>query len=96
MLRKIKSIIRNFIRKIEGTNSHLKIDIKCNHLWYGNTYGDFFVCPLLLNENSIIYSFGIGEDMSFDNVTSMNHNCHVFCFDPTPKSVDWVKRQNLS
>jgi FkbM family methyltransferase len=84
-------MIRRLLIKLRGTSSHLKINIKCNHLWYGNTYGGFFLCPELLNKNSIIYSFGIGEDMSFDNAISMNHNCHVFCFDPTPKSIEWFK-----
>lgn len=93
---KIKSTIKSFIRKIKGTSSHLKINVKCNHVWYGNTYGGFFLCPELLNENSIIYSFGIGEDISFDNAIITNHNCHIFCFDPTPKSINWFKRQKLN
>lgn len=96
MKTQIKSAIMSFIRKMKGTSSHLKINVKCNYQWYGNTYGGFFLCPELLNKNSIIYSFGIGEDMSFDNAISMNHNCHIFCFDPTPKSIDWVKKQKLS
>jgi FkbM family methyltransferase len=67
--------------------------VKCNHLWNGNTYGGFYICPELLNKNSIIYSFGIGEDMSFDNAININHGCHIFLFDPTPKSINWFKGQ---
>ncbi len=96
MIKKIKSTIKRFIRQIKGNSTHLQINVKCNHTWYGNTYGGFFLCPELLNESSIIYSFGIGEDMSFDNATSMNHNCHIFLFDPTPKSINWMKRQKLN
>jgi FkbM family methyltransferase len=49
-----------------------------------------------LDENAIVYSFGIGEDVSFDTAVINNHNCHVFGFDPTPKSINWVKKQELS
>lgn len=73
--------------------AHLKIGVKCKHLWYGSSYGGFYAFPNLLDENSIVYSFGIGEDISFDNSIINNHNCHVFGFDPTPKSINWIRSQ---
>ncbi|MBS1777028.1 MAG: FkbM family methyltransferase [Bacteroidetes bacterium] len=93
MKAKIKSIIKRFILTMQGRMSHLKIGIKCNYKWYGNTYGGFYVFPNILNNKSIVYSFGIGEDMSFDNAMIKNHNCQIFCFDPTPKSINWFKSQ---
>lgn len=92
----IKSKIRYILLKISGKANHLKKSFECNHVWYGSRYGGFYLNPDLLNENSIVYSFGIGEDISFDNEIIKNHNCHVFGFDPTPKSVKWVREQNLS
>ena len=92
----IKSKIKRFLRLLTGQFGHLKKTIKVNKKWYGNDYGGFFICPDLLNENSIIYSLGIGEDISFDIAVIENHNCSVFGFDPTPKSIKWVKKkQNL-
>lgn len=96
MITKIKSGIRRLLVKISRKNSHFKIGVKCNHLWYGNTYGGFYLCPEFVDENSVIYSFGIGEDISFDNTIIKNHNCSVFGFDPTPKSINWVKNQKVS
>lgn len=96
MKTKIKSIIKWVILKVKGKPSHLKVGLNCNHIWYGNTYGGFYVCPDVLNEKSIVYSFGIGEDMSFDNTITINHNCNVFCFDPTPKSIKWFKNQKTN
>jgi FkbM family methyltransferase len=96
MITKIKSKIKHLILKTSRNNSHLKIGVKCNHVWYGNTYGGFYLCPELLDENSIIYSFGIGEDISFDNAIIKNHNSNVFGFDPTPKSINWVKSQKVN
>lgn len=95
MKQKIKAIIKKLILGITGKGKHLKKTVKCKHLWYGNTYGGFYICPDFLNEKSVIYSFGIGEDISFDNAIIKNHDCHVFGFDPTPKSINWLKSQKL-
>ena len=63
--------------------------------WYGNQYGGFFLNPSLINENAVVYSFGIGEDISFDKEIIDTHKCHVYGFDPTPKSINWCKKQDL-
>lgn len=71
---------------------HLRNTVSINKKWYGNKYGGFYVCPDIINDNSIVYSFGIGEDISFDIKMIDEHKCDVFAFDPTPKSVKWVKQ----
>ncbi len=81
------------ILEITGKFSHLKKEISCKHLWYGNSYRGFYVCPELLDENAIVYSFGIGEDISFDNAIIEKHSCKVFGFNPTPKSINWIANQ---
>jgi FkbM family methyltransferase len=91
----MKSKIKNLIFKMTGKVSHLKKSVKCNSMWYGNKYGGFYICPDFLKDNSIIYSFGVGEDISFDNAVINTHNCHIFGFDPTPKSINWIKSQHL-
>jgi FkbM family methyltransferase len=32
--------------------------------------------------------------VSFDRAINERHNCHVYAFDPTPKSINWVKNNN--
>ena len=76
-------------------NGGIKKGINCDSVWYGSDYGGFFVCPSLLNEKSIVYSFGIGEDISFDQMINDKHNCDVYAFDPTPKSINWIKNYLL-
>ena len=55
----------------------------------------FFVFDKNLNSDSVIYSFGIGEDISFDESIIDEFNCIVFGFDPTPKSINWIHSQKL-
>lgn len=95
MIEKIKSKIKRFILKASGGFDHLKEGVKIDKRWYGNSYGGFYASPGFLNENSIIYSFGIGEDLSFDEAIIKSHNPFVFGFDPTPKSINWIKKQSL-
>ncbi len=92
----VKARIKKIILKVTGKVEHLKITKSCKHNWYGNTYGGFYICPDLLDEKSVIYSFGIGEDISFDTAIIKNHGCQVFGFDPTPKSINWVKSQKTN
>ncbi len=89
------SKIKRILKLISGQYSHITRSVKVRRKWYGNNYGGFYICPDLLNKNSIVYSFGIGEDISFDKDIIENYNCQVFGFDPTPKSINWVK-QNKS
>jgi FkbM family methyltransferase len=93
---KLKIIIRKLFNKMRKIPSYLKIDLELKKKWYGNIYGGFYVHPDIINENSIVYSFGVGEDLSFDLEMIERHNCNVFCFDPTPKSIKWVKNQKLN
>lgn len=88
----VKEVIRSLLRPLKGLQfKHLKRQVKCPTKWYGNDYGGFYINPTALNENSVVYSFGIGEDISFDETIIKTHNCEVFGFDPTPKSIQWVK-----
>lgn len=87
--------IKKLALRLVGRYKHLKQGVQCPHEWYGNDYGGFYVCPSLLNEDAVVYSFGIGEDISFDIKMYQEQNCHVFCFDPTPKSIQWIEQQDL-
>ena len=101
----LNSIRLNYLSKKRGQQlareidekkvAHLIKTVDCDHEWYGNDYGGFYINPTLLNPNSIIYSFGIGKDVSFDKACMKNHKCKIFAFDPTPKSINFISKQNL-
>jgi FkbM family methyltransferase len=93
MVRALKAKVRRFLVSVSGRYSYLKRGVSIHRVWYGNDYGGFYVVPELLNESSIVYSFGIGEDISFDESIIKNHRCRVFGFDPTPRSIQWINSQ---
>lgn len=78
-----------------GQDPPIKVQTRCKKIWYGNGYGGFYVNPDLLNSSSIVYSIGIGEDISFDLDVIKNHSSTVFGFDPTPRSLQWVNSQQF-
>jgi FkbM family methyltransferase len=43
----------------------------------------------------VVYSFGVGEDVSFDLKMIEHYDLHIHAFDPSPRSIDWLKKQYL-
>jgi len=62
----------------------------------GTNYGGWYVPKYMkLNENSIVYSGGVGEDMSFDILLNAKYNCNIFLIDPTKKAIEHFKQVKL-
>jgi FkbM family methyltransferase len=62
---------------------------------FGSDYGGYFLDPSLIHADSIVYSLGIGEDISFDLSLMDRFGLNVEAFDPTPKVKDWLSWQSL-
>lgn len=60
----------------------------------GSGYGGWPVLVNSLNSSSVVYSFGVGEDISFDMGVMERYSCKVKAFDPTPRSVKWIEQQD--
>ncbi len=54
----------------------------------GTQYGGNVIPENFLNENSVCYLAGAGEDVSFDAALVREYGCEVHIFDPTPKAVE--------
>ena len=57
---------------------------------FGTTYGGFYYPENLdgLNESSIIYCIGAGEDISHDIMIANKLNSNVYIIDPTPRAIE--------
>lgn len=94
-MKNIKSRTKHLIKVIIGRDIFYRIQIKAITKWYGNKNAGFYVNSKSLNSNSIVYSFGIGEDISFDKGLLQEFNCTVYGFDPTPKTIEYIENENV-
>jgi FkbM family methyltransferase len=54
----------------------------------GTKYGGWFLPDnCVLDTNSVVYSGGVGEDMSFDLKLQDIFNCNIYLIDPTEKAI---------
>jgi FkbM family methyltransferase len=91
MLKKFK----NSIRRQRLVKAGVGVSIDCPMALYGDGEGVWAASPEGLEAGSVVYSFGIGRDLSFDLAMVERHGAEVHAFDPTPASVAWVHEQNL-
>lgn len=58
----------------------------------GTVYGGWVVPTSMLNASSVCYCVGVGEDISFDLALIERFGCHVYAFDPTPRSIRYIEK----
>ncbi len=78
-----------------GRELLLRPDVSCAQERFGSAYGGWSVAANQLTAQSVVYSFGIGEDASFDTALIDKYGLVVHAFDPTPRSLAWVQAQGL-
>lgn len=95
----MKDIIRRLrvlLKAAVGKEFLVKPDVICAKERFGSDYGGWDVVTTNIDIHSIVYSFGVGEDASFDTALIEKFDLTIHAFDPTPKSIEWVKRQGFS
>ena len=55
------------------------------------TFFNYYLDVSKLNHDSVVYSFGLHTNIHFEEYLIKRFNCRVFCFDPTPASVNLMK-----
>ena len=76
-----------------GTAPRIAVDHRCERQLLGSDYGRWCVCPSRVAPGAIVYSFGIGDDISFERQLIEHHGVQVHAFDPS--CADWIVGQSL-
>lgn len=79
---------------LQGMRNIHQIVFNINCRRYGTEYGGFYLPRNFGIDHSIIYSFGIGEDLSFSEAV-IEAGGVVYAFDPTPKAIKFVGDHKL-
>jgi FkbM family methyltransferase len=83
---------RELVRRlgIIVVNSRLRTISRSDMRRLGTDYGGWWVPTDLLDDASVCYLAGVGEDISFDLALVEQFGCHVVAIDPTPRSAAHV------
>ncbi|HZL86731.1 MAG TPA: FkbM family methyltransferase [Pirellulaceae bacterium] len=57
--------------------------------------GNWAVLPQFLDSHSVVYSFGVGDNVNWDLAMIDRFGATIHAFDPTPQSIAWVGGQKL-
>jgi FkbM family methyltransferase len=91
--------MKQFVTRLAGLFGEPRIptvpDVYSASVRLGSAYGGWAIDPRGLNRSSVVYSFGVGEDISFDLELIERFGATVHAFDPTPRSIEWVAGQSL-
>jgi FkbM family methyltransferase len=82
---------KRFFKRLVGKELRLKNDIDVASI----KDGGWWFTPEGLNENSIVYSLGVGDEIDFDLSIIDKYGVTVHGFDPTPNSIDMLAGTDL-
>lgn len=92
MIEKLKKLKR----VISGKDFFYNKTLQTSDEKIGSDYGGWWIAIDSLNNRPLtVFSFGLGEDISFDIQMLKKYNCKVYGFDPTPKSIKYIESKNL-
>ena len=88
-------VMKRYVLHQFGQDVYAGVECRIPKAYYGSTYGGYVVCPDLIDKDSIVYSFGLGDDISFDIELIDRHGISVFAYDPAPETQEWLAGQEL-
>jgi len=88
-------LVKRMLRAAYGKELWCRVESQCETSLLGNEGASWCVCPSVLSKASVVYSFGAGEDISFDLELIRRFGLQVHAFDPTPRSIEWIRSQTL-
>lgn len=94
-MKTILHLIKRVINVLRGKDFFITIDYSINKEKFGSADASWVLASEFINNDSIIYSFGVGEDISFDLAMINKYGLTINAFDPTPRSIEWIKSQIL-
>lgn len=93
LTKKLRCWIINTIYSPKKYLKELQPEVKLELEWHGIDVGRKEIHSANLSDKSIVYSFGIGLDPSFDFSIIEKYGMIVYAFDPTPGVKDWLETQ---
>jgi FkbM family methyltransferase len=94
-LRRYARLLKRAGRLATGRDVLYSYDISPRKALFGTDYGGWTVALEECTAARTIYSFGVGNDVSFDLAMIEHFGCNVHGFDPSPPVASWIRTQEL-
>jgi FkbM family methyltransferase len=88
-------LLKRWLRSLIGRDVFQLPQCSVEGLVLGDRSARWFVSPQELNPNTIVYSFGVGRNISFERALIERFGVMVHAFDPTPRALEWVRSQRI-
>jgi FkbM family methyltransferase len=90
------SFLRKYLRSYPQWNFRPpRVEVRRNLHCVGSNYGGYLVDPSIVPPDPVIYSLGVGKDISFDLSLIEQYSFTVHAFDPTPEVRHWLESQSI-
>jgi len=94
--RGVHDFLRKYVRTYPQWNLHPpRVQVRCSLEKIGTDYGGYALDASRITRDAIVYSLGVGNDISFDLALIQKLGVTLHAFDPTPKVKDWLATQKL-
>ena len=88
-------ITKRWLRSLLGQDVFVRPECSVRLVTLGEGGGSWTIWPDGLDKDSVLYSFGVGRDISFERAMIDRYGLTVHAFDPTPVALAWAKAQQL-
>lgn len=95
MLEDLKQAVKRRARWCAGRDWYPQHDLRVATRRFGSPTAGWTVAAERLSSRSVVWCVGIGEDISFDLALHDAYGMPIEAFDPTPRSLAWVRGQTL-
>jgi FkbM family methyltransferase len=97
----MKSVAMAFLRcwrtalMLTGRDVYYPVQCICTKEHHGTLLEGYSLASERISCESVIYSLGVGDDISFDLSIMRKFGVQVHAFDPTPRAIQWIESQKL-
>lgn len=95
LLRRCYQKIKRFGNVVRSKDFYTSLDLHLPSKEFGEPGASWVVASEMIDDQCCVYSLGLGHDISFDLGLINEFGVTVHGFDPTPKSIAWLKTLEL-
>ncbi|HYF39127.1 MAG TPA: FkbM family methyltransferase [Gemmatimonadales bacterium] len=94
-LREAFRTVKRWVKAQAGLDVFVRPQCSVPLVTLGEGPGSWVIWPDALGRDSVLYSCGVGRDISFERGMIERYGLTVHAFDPTPLALAWVRSQQL-